>query len=178
MDLKTWNAPWCNRLYWILDSLQTLNLDPREALVLILIEYFNDQHQPVTHELIAEKTGLSVDVIEDLFAALSEKGYLSILLQKGQLEFVLEGLVSSQASGTAISRSTLEEFETEFGRSFSPDQMQRILDLEARYGHVCLMAALDEASVRGKRSLDYIESVLSMWKRKGLSEEDVKRGLR
>ena len=76
MEKIDWNAPYIDRRTWILDHLQDLNVDAKEIVVLLLIDFFNSQHISIDHELIGEKLKISTDEIEDIFAHLSEKGYL------------------------------------------------------------------------------------------------------
>ena len=47
------NAPYVDRRTWIIDHLQDLILEPKEILVVLLIDFFNQQHISIDHELIA-----------------------------------------------------------------------------------------------------------------------------
>ena len=72
------NAPYVDRRTWIIDHLQDLVLEPKEILVVLLIDFFNQQHISIDHELISEKLKISVDEVEDIFTELSDKGYLTL----------------------------------------------------------------------------------------------------
>ena len=74
-ELK-WNAPYMDRRTWILGELDHLNMSAEETLALLLIDYYNEQQQLITHEMIAQKIGKEADAVEELFSALSAKGYL------------------------------------------------------------------------------------------------------
>ncbi len=110
------NAPYVDRRTWIIDHLQDLVLEPKEILVVLLIDFFNQQHISIDHELINEKLKISVDEVEDIFTELSDKGYLTLDYANGSFIFNIEGIFElSKASDTSIDRSLLEQFEMEFG---------------------------------------------------------------
>ena len=44
------NAPYVDRRTWIIDHLQDLILEPKEILVVLLIDFFNQQHISIDHE--------------------------------------------------------------------------------------------------------------------------------
>ena len=63
-----WTSPYVDHKVWILDHLESLHLEPKEALVLLLIDYYNDMHKTIHHEMIAQKLHIDVEV-ETLFHA-------------------------------------------------------------------------------------------------------------
>ena len=174
-----WNSPYIDHKIWILDHLESLHLEDREALVLLLIDYYNDLHKTIHHEMIAEKLHIGVDEVEALFVTLADKGYLRIVYQNGALHFDIEGIYAQRQNQVqSVHRSLIEEFEMEFKRTLSTNEMERILQLSGRYDERMIVCALNEAAVYEKRSLNYIESILVSWTEKGLSVEDVEAGKR
>ena len=85
-----WNAPYLDHKIWILDHLEQLHCEPKEALVLLLIDLYNDLRQPIHHEEIAQKLGIDTDEVESLFLSLADKGYLRIAYQEGIIKFDIE----------------------------------------------------------------------------------------
>lgn len=175
-----WNSPYFDRRSWILDHMDVLHIDHKEALVLLLVDFYNEQHIPIDHDHIKEKLKISAEDVEAIFMSLSEKGYLEIEFKNNVLTFNIEGVYVGRTDDIeqTISRSLLEEFEMEFKRTLSSFEMQRILDLADAYDARMVICALNEAAVNEKRSLDYIERILVSWKEKGLSVEDVENGKR
>ena len=179
MDKEQWEASYTDRRTWILENLENLHLDCNEAMVLLLIDYANQNQNSITHELLASKTKLSEDQIEEIFKNLSDKGYLKIEFVDGGLHFSSVGLVDALAGqGKPLQRSLIERFEMEFKRPLSQNEMQRILDLSSMYHERRVVVALNEAVVYEKLSLDYIEKILNSWMNKGLSIEDLENGVR
>lgn len=173
------NAPYVDRRTWILDHLQDLTLEPKEILVVLLIDFFNQQNISIDHELISEKLKISVDEVEDIFTELSDKGYLTLDYQDGSLLFNIEGIFDiSNAQDTSIDRSLLEQFEMEFGRPLSSSEMQRIIDMASLYDERRVICALNEAVCNEVNDLNYIERILQNWQQKGLSTQDLENGKR
>lgn len=174
-----WNAPYLDHRTWILDHLQDLHLEPKEALTLLLIDLYNDMHVTLHHEMIGEKLGIENEEVESIFLSLSDKGYLNIRYAAGAIQFDIEGVYSQRLkSDPAAHRSLIEEFEAEFKRPLSSMEMERILQMGANYDPRMVICALNEAAVYDKRNLNYIENILISWTEKGLSVEDVESGIR
>lgn len=174
-----WTSPYLDHKVWILDHLQSLHLEPKEVLVLLLIDYYNDMNKTIHHESIADKLHIDVEEVENLFVSLADKGYLNIAYKDGGLHFDIEGVYKQeQKKVQGFHRSLVEEFEVEFKRTLSSMEMERILQLASTYDERMVICALNEAAVYEKRNLNYIESILVSWTEKGLSVEDVESGKR
>lgn len=179
MEKIDWNAPYIDRRTWILDHLQDLNVDAKEIVVLLLIDFFNSQHVSIDHELIGEKLKISTDEIEDIFTHLSEKGYLNLDFKNGMIIFDIEGVFDLKSNQSPmIEYSLCERIEEEFGRLLSSSEMQRILDMASEYDSRRVVCALNEAICNDVHDLNYIERILQNWQEKGLSIEDLENGKR
>ncbi len=178
-ELTDWNAPWFNRTFWILDHLEKFKLAPNEALVVLTISYLNDSRQEVTPETITAKTGLVLEEVDSAIDSLNEAGYLSFTTRNHKLKFLLDGLFDDELNQYhVLNKSLISEFEREFGRPLSGSEMEQISRLGDEYEESMVIRALDEAAAYEKRSIPYVETVLTDWKKKGLSAEDIERGLR
>ena len=116
--------------------------------------------------------------VEEVFGSLSDKGFLSIELRNGEVFFNISGVMEPNVKGGKIDRSLIEEFEMEFKRPLSANEMSRILELGDVYGEKRVLLALDDASVREARTVNYVESILVAWKNKNLTDEDLDEGKR
>ena len=173
-----WNAPYINRRNWILENLESIHMDTRETMVVLLIDYFNEQHISVSDEKLAQKLKLSDQEIEDVLMKLSDKGYLTIDFKNGNVIFDISGIFHEESNGIVLQRSLIEQVEDEFGRPLSSMEMQRIMELVSVYDERRVICALNEAVVYERRNLNYMESILASWMQKGLSIEDVENGKR
>lgn len=174
-----WNSVYLDRRTWILDHLQDLNVDAKEVLVLLLIDFFNQQHISIDHELIGEKLKMDQDEVEEVFTTLSEKGYLNLDFKNGALIFSVEGVFDLQSvQSSVIDQSLCERVESDFGRTLSGPEMQRIWDMANEYDSRAFICALNEAICNDVYDLNYIERILQNWQAKGLSVEDLENGKR
>ena len=176
--MSVFNTNYFNRRNWIFENLEKLHVNAQEALVLLLIDYYNEIHQMITHEIIADKLKIEVDEVEEIFLSLSNNGYLSIDMSDGNLIFNIEGFYQEKPKGIPLKASLLETFEYEFKRPLSSYEMQRILDMASTYDERRVICALNEAVVYEKVDLNYIERILISWMNKGLSVQDVENGKR
>lgn len=179
IDRKDWNSDYINRTNWILGHLARLKVSAHEALVILVINYLNEIHKPITYEDVIDMCHLDADVVDDCFTSLSDKGYLAIDSRNGRLDFLLDGLVNLPVEQDLMIRQPIiKEFEEEFGKTLSGMQMEKIAQLVSDYGERMVIRALDEAAAYDKRSLEYVENVLLSWRGKGLTTEDVENGKR
>ncbi|MDD7282269.1 DnaD domain-containing protein [Floccifex sp.] len=176
--MNIFNENYFNRRNWILENLENLHVNAKEALVLLLIDYYNEIHVMITHEIIADKLKMEVDEVEEIFLSLSDNGYLTIDMDGGNLFFNIEGVYQKDVKGVPLSPSLIETFEYEFKRPLSPFEMQRIIDMASNYDERRVICALNEAVVYDKVDLNYIEKILISWANKGLSIEDIEKGKR
>ena len=172
------NAPYINRRNWILENLESIHMDPQETMVVLLIDYFNEQHIAISDEKLAEKLKLSDQEIEDVLMKLSDKGYLTIDFKDGNVIFDISGIFHEKSEGMVLQKSLIESVEDEFGRPLSSLEMQRIMELASVYDERRVICALNEAVVYDRRNLNYMESILASRMQKGLSIEDVENGKR
>lgn len=174
------NELWFSQTIWILEHLESLNVEPNEIIILLLIAHLSDHQQAITSNLLEEKSHLSFDAVDEALSSLQDKGYLQVEIHEGTIRFGLENLFDEKKTsiGKPMNQPVLKAFEEEFGRLFSGSEVERILSMTQKYGEQKMIYALDEAAIYEKRSLNYIENVLISWTGKGLSLEDLQRGKR
>lgn len=174
-----WSSPWIDHIAYILEHLEDLDLTPEEGLALLVIEHSNRHNVPVSHALLEAKLHTTLEHAEDVLNALADKGYLSCVVERGSVRFVTDGVLEGVSrTGLPIEKSLIQEFEQGFGRALSGQEMQRIIDLGSLYDQDRILIALDEACAYEHRDLNYVERVLISWKNKGITTEDLKKGIR
>lgn len=72
----------------------------------------------------------------------------------------------------------IDMFETEFGRTISSSEAMRISQMISDCGQLMVMYALREALTYDALSLDYIDRVLTDWKKRELTTDDYEEGRR
>lgn len=178
MDVD-WSSPWVDHTAYIIDHLQDMDLTAEEALALLVIEESLKHDIPITQTLIQTKLKTTIDHADALLNALSDKGCLTFDVAGGKIVFHTDGVLEEVSrQGVPIEKSLIREFEEGLQHPLSSQEMQRVIDLGALYDQDRILLALDEACAYNNRSLNYVERVLVSWANKGLSTEDLKRGIR
>lgn len=179
MDHSEYKAPWTNRCYWLLGHVEEFQLNAQEALVLILISYFNETHQPVDFDALAAKCFLDPDALDEILFSLEQRGYLAISAEHGDMVYSLEPMLDTPVkAGAEYNESLLGEFQAEFGRTFSAGEVERVMGMAQTFDERAVRVALGEAAVYDKRNLNYIEKLLTSWHARGLSPDDLENGIR
>lgn len=173
-----WKSPYFNRTLWLFDHLDLLGIETSEAILLLVINYFNEKGEPIYEDSLAEKTHLSSDDLDEAIELLRAKGYLELDSKNGQLEWNLQGVLGKPEEMPLNSENMIGEFQSVFGRPLSGSEMERIVQMLSEYEESMVSRALDEAAVYDKLSIGYVEHVLAAWRARGLSAEDVENGKR
>ena len=90
--MQWWNQRFVNRRDYILENLETWNLNTREILMILLIDYFNEHLIPLTLEILAQKMHLTINEVDLLLQSLQEKGYVCMDIIQGRLVFMIDGM--------------------------------------------------------------------------------------
>lgn len=176
---KWWNERWFERRSWILDHLEDLTLNAQETLVVLLIDFMNEHNIVISHAVLAQKLKVETTIIDDILTQLTTKGYLQIEYQSGSIHFDIDGVFEDGAGkAQPFDISLFELFESEFARTLSQLEVQRLADWLKDYDQKLIGYALREALTYEHKNFDYIERILQEWKRKGLRAEDYEEGKR
>ena len=162
----------------ILKAIKLNNLTLDEA---ILIIYFcsNNSHPEFDIEEIKNKFGIDeVDAMK-AFESISNKGLISINMQKnkeGKLEEVIDLTPFYESIAVGIDEKVKKSnhdniftsFENEFARPLSSMEYELINNwIKKGISEDLILTALKEAIFNGTLTLRYIDSILSEWQRKG-----------
>lgn len=167
--MKWYEENYVNRRDWILDHLNQLDLDAEETVIVLLIDFMNEHHMPITIENLAFRTKRKEEEVNQTVSLLCARKYLDIQVQAGHVTFHLDGLFDTDLSKEAgiLDSSLFDIFESEFGRPLSNQEMQKISDWNRSFDKKTIILALREASAYQKLSVPYIEGILSEWRKKG-----------
>lgn len=174
-----WKERWVNRRDYILEHLEELSLTVVEGMVVLLIDYFNEHQITINHGILAQKLKMDSDQIDDVLSQLSTKGFLQIEYQSGHIQFVIDGVFEDEEKAkSSFDESLFDLFESEFARTLSTMEVQRLAQWLEQYDQKLISYALREALTYDRKSFDYIERILIEWKKKGLRVEDYEEGKR
>ncbi len=161
--MKWYEQKYVDHRDWILDNYEHLKLSPGEFLVVMVIDFYNQNRIPISMDVLQKKTGMDRETLNQVISVLCARKYLEILASSKSVQFVLNGLFDTDtAKDVRVTDSPLIElFEEEFGRPMTSNEMQKISEWNRIYSRKAIIYALREASAYQKRSLSYVESVLN-----------------
>ncbi|MGI6509292.1 MAG: DnaD domain-containing protein [Erysipelotrichaceae bacterium] len=158
--MKIYQKRFFNRRNWILENISKLNLDSNEALLLLLIDYFNEYSEPSNINTLSKSSNLDKSVVDDTIASLISKGYLVLLTDSGQVIFNIDNIF--EAKNEIIENNDIFDiFETEFGRILSQKEASTISEWLRIYDYNAIVKALREALIYNKKSINYIDRILA-----------------
>ena len=175
---KWYEYKYVNHRDWIRDHLEMLGLTAQETVLVLLIDFFNQNNVEITIELLSRKTGMSVDETDKAVSVLCAKRYLEIRASSRKVTFSLNGLFETDTAKyqRVLDSPLFETFESEFGRPLSQQEMQKISDWNRTIDRKLIIYALRQASIYQKLSLAYIEGILKAWIQKGYTAEMIEAG--
>lgn len=179
LSRSDWYAPWFNRTRWFFENVERFSLEPNEILLILALIHLQETESSTSPERLPALTGMSAVLCDDVINSLAEKGCLTMDLRNRDVELKLDVLLEFGAGDLLhVSKGVLGEVEAEFGRLLSGSEMETISRLAQDHSEETILHALDECAAYDKRSVAYLESVLRSWKEKGLSDEEIERGIR
>lgn len=167
--MKWYEQNFVNHRDWILDHLDLLGLDAKEAVVVLLIDFLNEHRYPITLDLLSKKSGFSEEELNEVLSVLTAKKYLTIKASAKEILFNINGLFETNTARdeAVMDASLFDVFESEFGRPLSQLEMEKISEWNRTMDKKLILYALREASAYQKKSFAYIDKILSDWKANG-----------
>ena len=157
---KIYKTPYFNKIKWILEYFDKLNLTPNETMVLLLIEYAHESGYKDTIEFLSKKLNLKLEEIDSILSSLVSKQY--IVLNDGQYSFNIDNIFEFDPSKYEVinNQDVFQIFEEFLNRPLSGDELNKISNLVNEYGEDSVIDALRKAEAYDKHSISYIESIL------------------
>ena len=158
--MKQWyQKKYFNKMYWIFEELENLNLTHTEICFILLIQYFNETNTKINFEEIKNKMKMNDEQIDELLDRLNQKGYLSLSVDANGFNIYIDGLFTME-NEIHFESNIFDLFESEFKRPISSVELRRISDWLNQYDEKEIMFALREASLRNIFNFDYINRIL------------------
>lgn len=158
--MKQWyEKKYFNKMYWIFEEMENLNLTHIEMCFILYIQYCNETNTIINFETLTKKMKMNEEQIDELLDTLHQKGYLEIQVNSKGFEINIDGLFRLEDE-LHFESNIFDLFESEFKRPLSSLELQRISDWLNRYDETTITYALRDASLRHKLHFDYINRIL------------------
>ncbi|MEG0076438.1 DnaD domain-containing protein [Anaerorhabdus sp.] len=176
--MKWYKQTYVNHRDWILENLDVLGLSHQEAIVVLLIDFFNCNQIKITMDILSKKSAMPQDELDKTLSVLVAKKYLEIRATNKQVSFILDGLFDTEVAKTqnALNSSLFDLFETEFARPLSNAEMMKLSDWVKTMDSKLIIYALRESSMYQKVSMNYIQKILQTWSDKGVTAKMIEEG--
>ena len=176
--MKWYQQHFVSRRDWILDHLELLGLSAQETVIVLLIDFMNENRIPITIESLHTKTGMTTEEVNEVISLLCAKKYLEIRASAKKVSFLLNGLFEADTpkQASVLDSSLFDLFESVFRRPLTQRDMEQITEWNRMYDKRMIILALKEAGMYQALKLPYIDKLLHEWTAKGLSPEDIEKG--
>ena len=171
----------------LLSNYKSLGITDQELIIIITIMSYGDKviYDPETFakDINGNKREV-MKVINNLF----DKNILSLVIEKNNrktYEYISLELLYQKILNIILGSSNEEEtdnsifsiFESELGRTLSPMEYEKIKEwITSGNSNELIICALNEAVLKRVDNLNYIDSILNSWRKKGYkTKEDVKK---
>ena len=169
----------------LLNNYKELGISDEELIIVILLMNLGDKvvYDP---ELFASEINGNKRNIMMLIDSLCDKNIISLVVEKSNkkadeylsLDMLYEKLGNialDKVDDPVIDNSIFSIFENELGRTLSPMEYEKIKEwITSGHSKEMITLALKEAVLNGVSNLNYIDSILNTWKKKGYKgKEDI-----
>ncbi|MCR5228952.1 MAG: DnaD domain protein [Solobacterium sp.] len=176
--MQWYEQRYVNRRDWVLEHLELLGLTAQETVIVLLIDFMNDNHMDISIDALHKKSGFTETEVDQIISVLCAKKYLEIRVSSKSVAFRLDGLYSTDTAKEerVMDLPLFETFESELKRPLNQREMEKISEWNRKIDRKMILYALREASAFQKLSIPYIDSVLRSWIEKGYTAEMIEKG--
>ena len=158
--MKKWyQENFVSRRNWILENIRNLNINPQQALILLLIDYDNECRESITVALLSQQANISESETDRLIMELVQLNYLKIAQKNRRIYYDISSVFEEKPK-VEVNGDVFSLFESEFGRPLSQKETTMIAGWMQNYSSRDIIKALREAIKYGKTSTDYIDRIL------------------
>lgn len=171
----------------LLNNYKSLGITSDELIIIMVIMSYGDKviYDP---EAFANVINGDKHEIMRTINSLFDKNILSLVVEKNNrksYEYIsldllyqkLFNILIGEDSNEEIDNSIFSIFESELGRTISPMEIEKIKEwITSGNSNELIVCALNEAVLKGVNNLNYIDSILNSWRKKGFkTKADVKK---
>ncbi len=168
----------------LLSNYRELGISDEELIIIMVIMNKGDKviYDP---EMFANSINADKISVMKIIDSLCDKNILSLIIEKNDkktYEYIsldalyekLGNIALDKREDNEVDNSIFGIFENELGRTLSPMEYEKIKEWISNNSKEMITLALKEAVLNGVSNLNYIDSILNSWKKKGYkNKEDI-----
>ncbi len=155
--------PYIDKNKYILYHLEDLKMTKTQALICLLINFYDEIKVELSYEDIANKLAIDVSKVDECIDELVVMGYLKVKVD-GHISYDLSGIFENDGPKKVDNnfKAILSDFETVFNRALNTTELTILSELVDTYPKDKIIYALKEAEVyqKGAPNIFYVRSVL------------------
>ena len=154
--MKQWyQKKYFNKMYWIFEEMENLNLSHVELCFVLLIQYLNESNTQIDFDILKNKLKMDEEQVDEMLDKLNQKGYLTLDVTANGFKIDIDGIFKME-NEVHFESNIFDLFESEFKRPLSSAELRRISDWLNIYDEQSIKFALRDACLRNKLNFDYI----------------------
>ena len=149
--------PFINRRDWLIYHYSLLGLKPDSLLVLLEIDFLNQENRPYNEADLALKCSMEQSDLNLILNDLINNKILKIEMVNGRIKLDIDAIFDTDK--LEVKHELLSQFEQDFGRPFTSHECQDLNRLYLNYDFNTIMYGLKQAILNNKLNMKYIEAV-------------------
>lgn len=171
----------------LLNNYKAIGITDEELIIIMVIMSYGNKVIYDPEEFAKDINGSKHEVMK-IINNLFDKNILTLVIEKNNrktYEYIsldllyqkLFNIIIGAPNEQIIDNSIFSVFESELGRTMTPMEYEKIKEwITSGNSNELIICALNEAVLKGVSNLNYIDSILNSWRKKGLkNKEDVKK---
>lgn len=158
-----------------MEHIKELNLDEKEFMLLMMIDFFNEQQRTITLESLSNACNMELRCVDETLSGLCLKRYLQIVPDQGKVNFKMDGIFEQQEA-KPDTLPLFTTFEQEFGRPLTQKETMMLSEWMRQYQQDLILYALREAAIYRKLNVNYIDTILSNWEKNNITVSMLEEG--
>ena len=162
MKNKWWDNSYIDRRTYILSKYKEFDFTYDELACILMFDFVKQEKGSYDLEEVADMLHTSTKEITAILTRLMERGWVKMRMLNNKLDISFDAIYLNQPD-TCIPMTLFDVFETQFKRTLSATEMNKLGEWKQKYEEETIKDALREATIYGKLSFTYIDRILINW---------------
>lgn len=172
---KWWKEAHIDRRTYLLKEYQNLQLNEREFLMILMIDFLLSTKLDCQVEDLAVLLKSDQKEVVGLLSSLVDRGWIAMEVTNKRISYSLDPVFQKKPI-VQISQTLFDLFEEQFARPLTSNEMKRLSNWMQIYDQDLIAWGLRQAVIYKKYSFSYIDKILNQWHLNGTTAEMLNHG--
>jgi len=159
--MEIYNEKYFNRRNYILEHINETKLSPKEALIILMIDFNNEFKINTTPDSISKACNIELKETNEIIYNLCQKGLIQLVMKNKHTSFNIDAIFDHNKINLVASDDIFSLFSEEFKRPLNQKETILLGEWVRKYSFEELVNALKNASIYKKLNFSYIERILA-----------------